>query len=97
MDALVPTKSPSEVLNGGLREPVEEEMAEAHKKNSSFIYSTGPALDHPTSGNKQFLVSLIPGVNLPLYALGYYFLTLVFSGVLHEFGHGLAAAWYVLK
>ncbi|KAJ3233106.1 Membrane-bound transcription factor site-2 protease [Chytriomyces hyalinus] len=58
--------------------------------SSSFRYSSGPNLENPTHG--RFLVSLIPGVNLPLYALGYYFLALLIAGVFHEAGHAIAGA-----
>ncbi|KAI9343863.1 hypothetical protein DFJ73DRAFT_503024 [Zopfochytrium polystomum] len=59
-----------------------------------FTYSTGPSLDHPNpiSGHAHYLVSLIPGVNLPLNALGSYFLALLLSGLMHEMGHASAAA-----
>ncbi|KAJ1568624.1 Membrane-bound transcription factor site-2 protease [Cladochytrium tenue] len=64
------------------------------RRNASFTYSTGPALDRPASisGHTHFLVSLIPGVNLPIYALGYYFVALLISVVVHEAGHAVAAA-----
>ncbi|KAJ3128215.1 Membrane-bound transcription factor site-2 protease [Nowakowskiella sp. JEL0407] len=58
----------------------------------SFLprYSTGPLLDQPGSG-KDFLVALIPGVNLPFHALGYYFVAMLVVGIFHELGHALAA------
>ncbi|KAJ3140118.1 Membrane-bound transcription factor site-2 protease [Physocladia obscura] len=34
----------------------------------------------------------IPGVNLPIFALGYYFSALLTSGIVHEFGHAFSAA-----
>ncbi|KAI9332544.1 peptidase family M50-domain-containing protein [Obelidium mucronatum] len=58
-------------------------------KNRSLVYSSGPNLESPTNG--RFLVSLIPGVNLPLYAIGYYFAALLLAGVFHELGHAIAA------
>ncbi|KAI8841532.1 hypothetical protein BJ741DRAFT_594521 [Chytriomyces cf. hyalinus JEL632] len=57
---------------------------------SSFRYSSGPNLENPNHG--RFLVSLVPGVNLPLYAMGYYFLALLIAGVFHEAGHAIAGA-----
>lgn len=32
----------------------------------------------------------IPGVNIPTSQLGYYFVALAFSGIIHEIGHALA-------
>ncbi|KAJ3071831.1 Membrane-bound transcription factor site-2 protease [Podochytrium sp. JEL0797] len=55
-----------------------------------LAYSSGPNLESPTNG--RFLVSLIPGVNLPFYAIGYYFLSLFLAGVFHEMGHAVAGA-----
>ncbi|KAJ1562471.1 Membrane-bound transcription factor site-2 protease [Nowakowskiella sp. JEL0078] len=56
----------------------------------SMRYSTGPLLDQPGVG-KDVLVALIPGVNLPVHALGYYFLAMLVSGIFHELGHAIAA------
>ncbi|KAI8614487.1 hypothetical protein BC830DRAFT_1219127, partial [Chytriomyces sp. MP71] len=58
---------------------------------SSFTYSSGENLESPNHG--KLLVSLIPGVNLPFYALGYYFIALLMAAVFHEAGHALAAAY----
>ncbi|KAI8842538.1 hypothetical protein BC829DRAFT_420254 [Chytridium lagenaria] len=57
-------KSASEVMEGVSGDDMKRDMEEVVAKNRSFIYSTGPALDHPTSGNKQFLVSLGSFMNL---------------------------------
>ncbi|KAI8921142.1 peptidase family M50-domain-containing protein [Powellomyces hirtus] len=62
------------------------------RANSSLIISTGGSLGRGVGGNG--LVSLIPGVNLPLSQLPYYFAALFVSGVIHEFGHALAAVIY---
>eukprot|EP00127_Corallochytrium_limacisporum_P001451 Clim_evm4s57 gene=Clim_evmTU4s57 len=40
----------------------------------------------------QFLTPVVPGVNLPVSHLGYYFFALALAGVLHEMGHAIAAA-----
>ncbi|XP_078001511.1 membrane-bound transcription factor site-2 protease-like [Glandiceps talaboti] len=40
---------------------------------------------------QQVLTPVMPGVNLPMSQMFYYFLTLVVCGVLHEFGHAIAA------
>lgn len=39
----------------------------------------------------------IPGVNVPSSHIGYYLVALVVSGVLHEFGHGIAASRYAYQ
>lgn len=33
----------------------------------------------------------VPGVNLPVSQLAYFFIAILLSGVIHEFGHGVAA------
>lgn len=33
----------------------------------------------------------VPGVNLPTNQLGYFFLALLLSGIIHELGHAVAA------
>ena len=38
----------------------------------------------------------MPGVNLPNNQIGYYLMTLLVCGILHEVGHALAAVRYVL-
>lgn len=43
------------------------------------------------SNDEQLLVPIIPGVNLPSSQFFYYFLTLFLSGLVHEFGHAIAA------
>ncbi|KAJ3318170.1 Membrane-bound transcription factor site-2 protease [Blyttiomyces sp. JEL0837] len=62
------------------------------RSNSTYVYSTISALEQAASGGSGLLVSLIPGVNLPLHTLGYYFIALAIAGVVHEFGHAIAAA-----
>jgi S2P endopeptidase len=47
-------------------------------------------LSAPTADN-QILTPVIPGVNVPNSQLVYYFLAIMISGVIHEFGHALAA------
>eukprot|EP00736_Rhodelphis_marinus_P000485 Rmarinus@m.24476 len=42
-------------------------------------------------GTTQVLAPLIPGVNLPTNHLGYVFFAVLFSVVIHEIGHALAA------
>ncbi|XP_006815124.1 membrane-bound transcription factor site-2 protease-like [Saccoglossus kowalevskii] len=43
------------------------------------------------STSEQVLTPVMPGVNLPLSQIAYYFLTLAVCGILHEFGHAIAA------
>ncbi|ORY81710.1 hypothetical protein LY90DRAFT_664246 [Neocallimastix californiae] len=47
--------------------------------------------EHTAKKYNQFLVSVIPGINLPLWHIGYYILAAFLSGVIHEFGHAIAA------
>ncbi|KAJ3277523.1 Membrane-bound transcription factor site-2 protease [Borealophlyctis nickersoniae] len=62
------------------------------RMSTTFTYSTEPALSQPLGRQQQFMVSLIPGVNMPLYAIGYYLIALFFSAIIHEAGHALSAA-----
>ena len=39
----------------------------------------------------------MPGVNLPLSQVGYYLATLLICAVIHEAGHAIAAARYLLS
>ncbi|XP_014787252.1 membrane-bound transcription factor site-2 protease [Octopus bimaculoides] len=41
--------------------------------------------------DQQVLTPVMPGVNLPTSQMSYYLLTLLICGILHEFGHALAA------
>ncbi|XP_003743241.1 membrane-bound transcription factor site-2 protease [Galendromus occidentalis] len=45
------------------------------------------------SSSSMDLTPVLPGVNIPLSDLPFYLSTLVLCGVLHEFGHALAASW----
>ena len=45
----------------------------------------------PLSTILQVLTPVMPGVNLPSSQTGYYLLTLLVCGILHEFGHAIAA------
>ncbi|XP_057679757.1 membrane-bound transcription factor site-2 protease [Corythoichthys intestinalis] len=47
--------------------------------------------DNPRIGAQQALQVVVPGVNLPTSHLGYFFLALLLSGVIHELGHAVAA------
>ncbi|XP_064629765.1 membrane-bound transcription factor site-2 protease-like [Lineus longissimus] len=40
---------------------------------------------------QQVLTPVMPGVNLPMSQVGYYLMTLLVCGILHEVGHALAA------
>jgi len=40
---------------------------------------------------KLTIAPQIPGVNVPQSQLAYYFISLLISGILHEFGHAVAA------
>ncbi|XP_044259760.1 membrane-bound transcription factor site-2 protease [Tribolium madens] len=43
------------------------------------------------SSEENIIQPVIPGINLPASEIGYYSVTLLFSSVLHELGHALAA------
>ncbi|XP_077480674.1 membrane-bound transcription factor site-2 protease [Stigmatopora argus] len=47
--------------------------------------------DNPRIGAQQGLQVVVPGVNLPTSHLGYFFLALLLSGIVHELGHAVAA------
>ncbi|XP_070567496.1 membrane-bound transcription factor site-2 protease-like isoform X2 [Ptychodera flava] len=43
------------------------------------------------SSTEQVLTPVMPGINLPMSQILYYFVTLSVCGILHEFGHAVAA------
>ncbi|XP_063063491.1 membrane-bound transcription factor site-2 protease [Engraulis encrasicolus] len=45
----------------------------------------------PEGSHEQVLQVVVPGVNLPVSQLAYFFIAILVSGVIHEFGHGVAA------
>ncbi|OXB63537.1 hypothetical protein ASZ78_006066 [Callipepla squamata] len=45
----------------------------------------------PTAQNDRMLQVVVPGVNLPVSQLTYFFSAILVSGVIHEVGHGVAA------
>lgn len=45
----------------------------------------------PTAPNDRMLQVVVPGVNLPVSQLTYFFSAILISGVIHEVGHGVAA------
>ncbi|XP_076868800.1 membrane-bound transcription factor site-2 protease [Brachyhypopomus gauderio] len=45
----------------------------------------------PEGSHEQVLQVVVPGVNLPVSQLAYFFVAILVSGVIHEFGHGVAA------
>ncbi|XP_056595031.1 membrane-bound transcription factor site-2 protease isoform X1 [Triplophysa dalaica] len=47
--------------------------------------------DTPVGSHEQVLQVVVPGVNLPVSQLAYFFIAILISGVIHEFGHGVAA------
>ncbi|XP_045567820.1 membrane-bound transcription factor site-2 protease isoform X6 [Salmo salar] len=47
--------------------------------------------DHPQGANQQTLQVVVPGINLPVSQLAYFFSALLVSGVIHELGHAVAA------
>ncbi|KAM6447160.1 membrane-bound transcription factor site-2 protease isoform 1-T1 [Liasis olivaceus] len=47
--------------------------------------------ESPASQNDQMLQVVVPGVNLPISQLSYFFTAILISGVIHEVGHGVAA------
>lgn len=47
--------------------------------------------DSPEGSNEQMLQVVVPGVNLPVSQLAYFFIAILISGVIHEIGHGVAA------
>ncbi|XP_077003290.1 membrane-bound transcription factor site-2 protease-like [Tamandua tetradactyla] len=64
---------------------------------SSSFTSSSSSSSSPTSSssfslhNEQVLQVVIPGVNLPVNQLTYFFAAVLISGVVHEIGHGIAA------
>lgn len=47
--------------------------------------------DSPGTQNDRMLQVVVPGVNLPISQLTYFFSAILISGVIHEVGHGVAA------
>ncbi|KAG9485746.1 membrane-bound transcription factor site-2 protease [Eleutherodactylus coqui] len=47
--------------------------------------------DTPGSPNGRMLQVVVPGVNLPISQLTYFFSAILISGIIHEVGHGVAA------
>ncbi|KAL6462704.1 hypothetical protein MHYP_G00291260 [Metynnis hypsauchen] len=45
----------------------------------------------PEGSHEQVLQVVVPGVNLPVSQLAYFFVAILVSGLIHEFGHGVAA------
>ncbi|KAM4796985.1 membrane-bound transcription factor site-2 protease [Rhinophrynus dorsalis] len=45
----------------------------------------------PASQNERMLQVVVPGINLPISQLTYFFSAILISGVIHEVGHGVAA------
>uniref|UniRef100_A0A8B9KZ98 Membrane-bound transcription factor site-2 protease n=1 Tax=Astyanax mexicanus TaxID=7994 RepID=A0A8B9KZ98_ASTMX len=45
----------------------------------------------PEGTHEQVLQVVVPGVNLPVSQLAYFFIAILVSGLIHEFGHGVAA------
>ncbi|GCB76031.1 hypothetical protein scyTo_0019835, partial [Scyliorhinus torazame] len=45
----------------------------------------------PTPENERILQVVVPGVNLPISQMVYFFSAILISGVIHEVGHGVAA------
>lgn len=58
-------------------------------KMTFHIWISGPSLN---AGSEPLLEPMLPGVDLPLNEIGYYAITLGICGIVHEFGHALAAA-----
>ncbi|KAJ3179676.1 Membrane-bound transcription factor site-2 protease [Geranomyces variabilis] len=79
-------------LSSGEHSAVIDSRAHDFRANSSLVLSTGGTLGRGVGGNG--LVSLIPGVNIPLSQLPHYFAALLLAGVVHEFGHAIAAVIY---
>jgi len=55
---------------------------------------SAPRAAGEADADAAFLVPVVPGVNLPLSQLGYYFFAIAVSAIVHEAGHGIAAVWY---
>ncbi|XP_020386760.1 membrane-bound transcription factor site-2 protease [Rhincodon typus] len=47
--------------------------------------------ESPTPENERILQVVVPGVNLPISQMVYFFAAILISGVIHEIGHGVAA------
>ncbi|MBN3294688.1 MBTP2 protease, partial [Polypterus senegalus] len=47
--------------------------------------------ENPDGSHEQVLQVVVPGVNLPVSQMAYFFVAILISGVIHEIGHGVAA------
>lgn len=62
-----------------------------NKSETSSSPTTGGESQRGESYSNQRLELLIPGVNLPIEQIGFYFTALLISTFVHEIGHALAA------
>ncbi|KPP58803.1 membrane-bound transcription factor site-2 protease-like [Scleropages formosus] len=61
-------------------------------RHKGGIGETGSGLRLPSvDWRHRHLWSPVPGVNLPVSQLTYFFVAILLSGIIHEFGHGVAA------
>uniref|UniRef100_UPI00398F188F membrane-bound transcription factor site-2 protease n=1 Tax=Pristiophorus japonicus TaxID=55135 RepID=UPI00398F188F len=47
--------------------------------------------ESPSAENERILQVVVPGVNLPISQMIYFFTAILISGIIHEIGHGVAA------
>ena len=57
----------------------------------TLVFALMPATARADADDRIVLQPVLPGVNMPLEDLGYYFVTLLVCSVIHEAGHALAA------
>lgn len=57
-----------------------------------LMYTLYDSVAKKTNPNEKVLVPVLPGVNLPSDQKIFYFIALLICGILHEFGHAIAAS-----
>ncbi|XP_032142007.1 membrane-bound transcription factor site-2 protease isoform X3 [Sapajus apella] len=75
------------LLGKTLMQTLAQMMADSPSSYSSSSSSTSSSSLH----NEQVLQVVVPGINLPVNQLTYFFAAVLVSGVVHEIGHGIAA------
>ncbi|XP_010333168.2 membrane-bound transcription factor site-2 protease isoform X1 [Saimiri boliviensis] len=75
------------LLGKTLMQTLAQMMADSPSSYSSSSSSSSSSSLH----NEQVLQVVVPGINLPVNQLTYFFAAVLVSGVVHEIGHGIAA------
>ncbi|KAI9094661.1 peptidase family M50-domain-containing protein [Phlyctochytrium arcticum] len=66
------------------------------RRESTLLISSGSVLGVLGGGGGR-VISMIPGMTLPVSVTGYYILALLLCGIVHEMGHALAAHLHNIK